>query len=228
MEGTVPVPYQAGRPRCATICRRCCAPLLSPVAGWGPPTPSHPHAHPTHTWKNVCPLQELLRAFALSRGWVGPSGLPDETRCSRRILKDYVDGKLLFCKPPPWSGLEPYTGKAPAPQQHTQQAQRQLGGPLPGAATERSGQDSGTGEPDGAAAGVGGGPAGAPAAAGEEGDGGAASSHEEGLSSSDEEGAEGTEADGDVGDLRLNAADLDLLEGMELPGGLGICGIVGI
>ena len=43
------------------------------------------------------PAQELLRAFALSRGWVGPSGLPDETRCSRRILKDYVDGGWEGC-----------------------------------------------------------------------------------------------------------------------------------
>ncbi|GAB4815090.1 hypothetical protein N2152v2_002136 [Parachlorella kessleri] len=165
--------------------------------------------------------QELLRAFALSRGWVGPSGLPDETRCSRRILKDYVDGKLLFCKPPPGSGLDPYTGKPPAQQaqqhghaQQTQQVQRQLGGPSAGNATEHSGQHGSGGGPAGAAAHLGG----APEGVRKGGDGGTASSHDEGLSGSDAEGAEVLEAEADVGDLRLNAADLDLLEGMELPG----------
>lgn len=44
---------------------------------------------------------ELLRALGISRGWVAASGLPDETRCGRRILKDYVDGRILACKPPP-------------------------------------------------------------------------------------------------------------------------------
>ena len=44
---------------------------------------------------------ELLRAFAYARGWVAASGLPDETRAGRRILKDYVDGKILHCKAPP-------------------------------------------------------------------------------------------------------------------------------
>lgn len=44
---------------------------------------------------------ELLRAFAYARGWVAASGLPDETRAGRRILKDYVDGKILYCKAPP-------------------------------------------------------------------------------------------------------------------------------
>jgi len=43
----------------------------------------------------------LLRALALSRGWVAASGHPDETRAGRRILKDFVDGKILTCNPPP-------------------------------------------------------------------------------------------------------------------------------
>ncbi|XP_043689157.1 GTPase LSG1-1-like [Telopea speciosissima] len=37
---------------------------------------------------------ELLRAFCASRGYVASSGLPDETRAARLILKDYIDGKL--------------------------------------------------------------------------------------------------------------------------------------
>ena len=44
---------------------------------------------------------ELLRAYAMSRGHVASSGLPDETRASRTILKDYMSGKLLFCYAPP-------------------------------------------------------------------------------------------------------------------------------
>lgn len=44
---------------------------------------------------------ELLRAYAMSRGQVASSGLPDETRASRTILKDYLNGKLLFCYAPP-------------------------------------------------------------------------------------------------------------------------------
>lgn len=49
---------------------------------------------------------ELLRALALARGWIGASGLPDETRAGRRILKDYVDGRILACKPPPGASDE--------------------------------------------------------------------------------------------------------------------------
>jgi len=49
---------------------------------------------------------ELLRALGISRGWVASSGLPDETKCGRRILKDYVDGKILACKPPPGASEE--------------------------------------------------------------------------------------------------------------------------
>lgn len=42
-----------------------------------------------------------LRALAASRGWAAAGGLPDETRAGRKILKDYVDGKLLWCRAPP-------------------------------------------------------------------------------------------------------------------------------
>ncbi|XP_078443242.1 P-loop containing nucleoside triphosphate hydrolases superfamily protein [Wolffia australiana] len=45
--------------------------------------------------------QELLRAYCASRGYVISSGLPDETRAARQILKDYVHGKLPHFKLPP-------------------------------------------------------------------------------------------------------------------------------
>lgn len=44
---------------------------------------------------------ELLRSYALARGWVAAGGLPDETRSGRQILKDFVNGKLLHCERPP-------------------------------------------------------------------------------------------------------------------------------
>jgi large subunit GTPase 1 len=47
--------------------------------------------------------RSLLYAIAASRGWSGPGGLPDMTRAGRRVLKDYVDGKILACKAPPGS-----------------------------------------------------------------------------------------------------------------------------
>jgi hypothetical protein len=30
-----------------------------------------------------------------------PGGVPDHTRAARLILKDYVQGKLVFCQAPP-------------------------------------------------------------------------------------------------------------------------------
>ena len=53
----------------------------------------------------VLEAAELLRSYALSRGWVAASGLPDETRSGRQILKDFVNGKLLHCERPPACSL---------------------------------------------------------------------------------------------------------------------------
>jgi hypothetical protein len=200
-----------------------------------------------HSTRSPLPPQELLRAFALSRGWVGPSGLPDETRCSRRILKDYVEGKLLYCKPPPGSGLQPYTGKAPAPapaarQHHHQQAQQAaqqgLGAGQPAAAGAASGrQEAGSDaalEPGAAREGGGmvlaqpaparaSGPSAAAApgaglADGEPADAGA-STGALGPAGAEGAGGDGPPLEEAVGALALDAADLELLEDMELAGG---------
>ncbi|KAM4056150.1 50S ribosome-binding GTPase domain-containing protein [Hirsutella rhossiliensis] len=49
--------------------------------------------------------EELLRAYAMARGFKTQGlGQPDESRAARYILKDYVNGKLLFVRPPP--GIE--------------------------------------------------------------------------------------------------------------------------
>lgn len=45
---------------------------------------------------------ELLRAYAHARGFATTGqGQPDESRAARFVLKDYVNGKLIFCHPPP-------------------------------------------------------------------------------------------------------------------------------
>ncbi|EFN52099.1 hypothetical protein CHLNCDRAFT_7626, partial [Chlorella variabilis] len=74
---------------------------LESVYGLRLPPPGHqedPHRHVPLVPPTAI---ELLRAFAYARGWVAASGLPDETRAGRRILKDYVDGKILYFKAPP-------------------------------------------------------------------------------------------------------------------------------
>ncbi|RDW89550.1 ribosome biogenesis GTPase [Coleophoma cylindrospora] len=46
--------------------------------------------------------EELLMAYAKARGFTRTGqGQPDESRAARYVLKDYVNGKLLFCQPPP-------------------------------------------------------------------------------------------------------------------------------
>jgi len=45
--------------------------------------------------------QQVLSALGLMRGFMKPGGVPDESRAARLILKDFVSGKLLFCKSPP-------------------------------------------------------------------------------------------------------------------------------
>ncbi|KAK1440952.1 hypothetical protein QVD17_06787 [Tagetes erecta] len=52
--------------------------------------------------ENRPPLaSELLRSYCASRGYVASSGLPDETKAARQILKDYIDGKLPHYEMPP-------------------------------------------------------------------------------------------------------------------------------
>lgn len=49
---------------------------------------------------------EVLRAYARSRGYVASSGLPDETRASRQILRDYLNGRLRDYHLPPSEDAE--------------------------------------------------------------------------------------------------------------------------
>jgi large subunit GTPase 1 len=46
--------------------------------------------------------EELLSAYARHRGFMTQGlGQPDQSRAARYLLKDYVNGKLLYCEPPP-------------------------------------------------------------------------------------------------------------------------------
>ncbi|KAM6223137.1 large subunit GTPase 1 homolog [Rhynchocyon petersi] len=56
-----------------------------------------PHRAPTS--------EELLTAYGCMRGFMTAHGQPDHPRSARYILKDYVNGKLLYCHPPP--GTDP-------------------------------------------------------------------------------------------------------------------------
>uniref|UniRef100_U3IAH3 Large subunit GTPase 1 homolog n=1 Tax=Anas platyrhynchos platyrhynchos TaxID=8840 RepID=U3IAH3_ANAPP len=49
--------------------------------------------------------EELLTAFGYMRGFMTAHGQPDQPRSARYVLKDYVNGKLLYCHPPP--GIDP-------------------------------------------------------------------------------------------------------------------------
>jgi large subunit GTPase 1 len=44
---------------------------------------------------------ELLAALGAARGCMEAHGSPDEMRAARRLLKDYVSGRILYCPPPP-------------------------------------------------------------------------------------------------------------------------------
>ncbi|CAK7202381.1 hypothetical protein SEUCBS139899_005104 [Sporothrix eucalyptigena] len=52
--------------------------------------------------------EDLLSAYARARGYFKQGqGQPDESRAARYVLKDYVNGKLLYVAPPPGHGIDP-------------------------------------------------------------------------------------------------------------------------
>ncbi|KAH7885952.1 hypothetical protein F5I97DRAFT_1936902 [Phlebopus sp. FC_14] len=56
--------------------------------------------------------EDLLVAYAIARGFMrSGQGSPDEARASRYILKDYVNGRLLFCEPPPGTNRELFNAR---------------------------------------------------------------------------------------------------------------------
>ncbi|KAK1162440.1 hypothetical protein AOXY_G17303 [Acipenser oxyrinchus oxyrinchus] len=60
--------------------------------------------------------EEFLTAYGYMRGFMTAHGQPDQPRSARYILKDYVNGKLLYCHPPPHikaSDFQPQHDKKP-------------------------------------------------------------------------------------------------------------------
>ncbi|KAI4499986.1 hypothetical protein M0802_004856 [Mischocyttarus mexicanus] len=45
--------------------------------------------------------EEILNAYGYSRGFMTQNGQPDNPRTARYVLKDFVNGKLLYCVAPP-------------------------------------------------------------------------------------------------------------------------------
>lgn len=50
----------------------------------------------------------LLHVFALSRGMISGSGMPNYAEAAKHILKKYVNGELLFASLPEEEFLETY------------------------------------------------------------------------------------------------------------------------
>lgn len=58
-----------------------------------PPEGEDPNRLPT--------AEELLTTYGSMRGYMAVNGTPDCPRTARYILKDFVNGRLLYCHPPP-------------------------------------------------------------------------------------------------------------------------------
>lgn len=55
---------------------------------------------------------EILYAYGSMRGLMTAHGYPNEPVSARQILKDYVNGRLLYCSPPPGSDPADFQGDA--------------------------------------------------------------------------------------------------------------------
>ncbi|XP_076761610.1 nucleostemin 3 [Xylocopa sonorina] len=58
-----------------------------------PPEGEDPDRPPT--------AEEILNAYGYNRGFMTQNGQPDNPRSARYVLKDYVNGRLLYCVAPP-------------------------------------------------------------------------------------------------------------------------------
>ncbi|KAL1490495.1 hypothetical protein ABEB36_013179 [Hypothenemus hampei] len=52
--------------------------------------------------------EELLNAYAYNRGFMTANGQPDNARAARYILKDFMNGQLLYCHAPPNENQDSY------------------------------------------------------------------------------------------------------------------------
>lgn len=147
----------------------------------------------------------------MSRGWVAASGLPDETRSGRQILKDFVNGKLLHCERPPACSLNNtqlgLSGQLASASKHAVQTQAGLSGTVAARADRSEAQLSGDShaQSEGAS-----GSASEPNESSEEGASGAE------LSQADDAAAVSSSSDTEAAahSATLNDADRELMESM--------------
>mmetsp|Transcript_15292 Transcript_15292/g.39482 ORF Transcript_15292/g.39482 Transcript_15292/m.39482 type:complete len:604 (-) Transcript_15292:104-1915(-) len=149
--GVVPIDRLTDvHPSVTIIAKRAGRRQLSAVYGMPLPRPAK-HEDPTRPVRSA----ELINALALTRGWIAGSGLPDETRAGRQLLKDYVDGKLIFLEWPPGTPPElvKHTPEFPEAEPHGKQpaAAPEKPGPSGGAAQSGSAEEGDSAGPSGAA-----------------------------------------------------------------------------
>ncbi|XP_054271283.1 large subunit GTPase 1 homolog [Macrosteles quadrilineatus] len=74
--------------------------------------------------------EELLNAYGYSRGFMTQNGQPDNPRSARYVLKDFLNGRLLYCQAPPGTDQLKYHTFAAAKKKHiaplTQAAHRAI------------------------------------------------------------------------------------------------------
>ncbi|CAB9526956.1 subunit GTPase 1 homolog [Seminavis robusta] len=85
------------------ICQRIPREIINASYGIKIPEPSSQELNERGLGKSPPPTaEEFLTTYCVARSMLAASsGVPDHTRASRIVVKDYVSGKLLFCHPPP-------------------------------------------------------------------------------------------------------------------------------
>lgn len=101
LNGILPVDQMRDyRPATTLLCRLIPREILQAVYGINI---SHPQE-----WEDANrppTADEFLSAYSTMRGFMTSHGMPDCSRGSRYVIKDFLNGKLLYCEPPP--GITP-------------------------------------------------------------------------------------------------------------------------
>ena len=95
-------------PVVSLICKRVPREVLNAHYGIQIPEPSEHELKEKGLWGKPLPpptAEELLGTYCIARSIIAPSsGVPDYQRASRVVVKDYSEGKLLYCHSPPSIG----------------------------------------------------------------------------------------------------------------------------
>jgi hypothetical protein len=85
------------------ICQRIPREIINALYSIHLPVPTELEMHERSLTELPPPTgEEFLGTLCIARGMLAAnSGIPDYTRAARMVIKDYADGKLLYCHPPP-------------------------------------------------------------------------------------------------------------------------------